>query len=139
MTLLGCSAPKVSTVTTYRQIDSLVLRDSIIYVDVPRERIVDVVPVYDTLHLDTSVASATSWVDTATHTLKGDIENKAVPIEYKIQYVERYHVRDSIITQEVPVEVKVIETKYPTSFWIMLTGYAIALFILILKLISKFK
>lgn len=120
LTLVGCS-PTRQTITTYRQIDSLVVRDSVVYVDLPVERVVDIVPVYDTLHLSTSVASASAWVDTSYHILRGEIENSDIPIQTVVQYVDHYHVRDSIVTQEVKVEVPVEVVRYPKSYWVFLS------------------
>lgn len=54
--------------------DSLIIRDSVVIT--PIERIVDIVPQYDTLHLQTSLAKSKAWVDTTTHSLRGEITNK---------------------------------------------------------------
>jgi hypothetical protein len=64
------SKEKVKTILR----DSLIIRDSVVIT--PIERIVDIVPQYDTLHLQTSLAKSKAWIDTTTHTLKGEITNK---------------------------------------------------------------
>ena len=68
--LTACATIKpvpVETIIQYQTRDSLVVRDSTVII--PKERIVDVVPVYDSLRLETSMAFAQAWVDTTTHTL----------------------------------------------------------------------
>ena len=90
--------------TIYHQKDSIVL--------IPVEKIVDIVPSYDTLKLETSLAKSKAYVDTLTHSLKGSIENKdKAQFQYKIVEVERLVERtDTLVrteTIEIPVEVKV--------------------------------
>ena len=97
---------KDSTVTVFK--------DSILFI--PVERVVDIVQPYDTLKLETSLASSTAYVDTATHTLKGTLENKKwVEKRHKLEY--RYIEKRDTTYIKVPVEV-VKEKKYiPKFFW----------------------
>lgn len=101
--------------------DSTVIKDSIRLVDLPVERIVDMVAVYDTLELETSLAKSRAWVDTSKHKLVGDIENKK-QANVRVEYRERLIYRDSVYTKEVPVPYEVVKevTKYPTLFWVLL-------------------
>lgn len=119
LTLFGCGTIKpvpVETIIQYETRDSLVLRDSTVII--PVERVVDVVPPYDTLKLETSMAEALAWVDTTTHTLKGKLENKT-GIQYKYLYKDRVEYRDSIVTKEIPVEVeKIVNKHYPYEKWL---------------------
>ena len=124
--MVGCGVlkkPQVqpSTQTVYTYKDSTVIRDSLRYVDLPVERIVDRVAVYDTLELETSLAKAVVWVDTSKHALSGDIRNKE-KAKIKVEYRDRIIYRDSVHTKEVPVpyEVTVEKTKYPALFWVLL-------------------
>ena len=116
---IGCSCPKqipVETIINYKDSTLIHMVDSIRYI--PKERIVDVVPVYDSLTLETNIAKAKAWVDTTTHTLKGSLENKK-GIEYKYIYKDRVEYRDSIVTKEVPVEVtKEVKTHYSYEKWL---------------------
>ena len=114
---------------TYK--DSTILKDSTVVI--PVERIVDVVPVYDSLKMETSMAKASAWVDTTTHTLKGNLENKQ-GIQYKYIYKDRIEYRDSLVYKEVPVEVEVVKTVHPKYevwlwWWLALSVAGIALFI----------
>ncbi len=106
---LSCGTVKPSIQPINNQ---LVIRDSIqihqvdSVVIIPKEVIKDVVPVYDTLSLETSKAKARAWVDTTKHILRGEIENKS-GIEYKYIYKDRVEYKDSIQVKEVPVPVEV--------------------------------
>lgn len=118
--LMGCSAPKQTTVEkvvyTYR--DSLVIKDSIRTVILPVEVIKDITPAYDTLHLETSLASSKTWIDTTTHMLRGEMRNKPVA---KIPVPVKEHIvyRDSLTYKEVPVEVeKPVKTHYKYEWWL---------------------
>lgn len=76
---VGCAAQKSVVVQSKEEVktilrDSLIIRDSVVIT--PIEHIVDIVPQYDTLHLQTSLAKSKAWVDTTTHTLRGEITNK---------------------------------------------------------------
>lgn len=96
---------KDSTVTVFR--------DSILFI--PVERVVDVVQPYDTLKMETSLASSTAYVDTATHTLKGTLENKkGAEFKYKEKIIYREH-RDTLWREkEIPVEV---EKEVKVHYW----------------------
>ena len=124
--LLGCSTLKHQPTTTTNVVtvvkDSLVIHQDTVMIDIPIERYVDVVPVYDTLRLETSLAKSEAYVDTLTHTLKGNLEHKPNSLKTEIKYVERTRIeyRDSLVTKEVPVEVEVIKTKVPKWCWYLL-------------------
>ena len=102
----------------YVQKDSTILKivDSIRYI--PVERYVDIVHTYDTLKLETSLASSTAYVDTNTHILKGKIENKK-GVEKCVKIVEKYVEKCDTIYVKVPVTVEVEKpVKYiPNFFW----------------------
>lgn len=105
---------KDSTVTVFR--------DSVLFI--PVERVVDVVLPYDTLKMETSLASSTAYVDTATHTLKGTLENKKGvekhnKLEYK--YIEK---RDTTFIK-VPVEVVKEKKVVPKWCWRLLVFVSI--------------
>lgn len=93
ITLIGCT--KVIYVPTQAEtiiekVDSLIIRDSVVIT--PIERIVDIVPQYDTLHLQTSLAKSKTWVDTITHSLRGEIVNKQQNQQrerIEIRYIEK--------------------------------------------------
>lgn len=136
---IGCGTIKpVPVETIYNTKDSTAIH----YVDstviVPVERIKDVVPQYDTLTMETSMAKSVSYVDTLTHTLKGTLENKK-GVEYKYIFKDRIEYKDSIITKEVPVPVEVEKTVYKhywyeTMLWLLAS---VGVIMIVIKVIRK--
>lgn len=143
--LVSCGSVKyipTETKVIYNYIDSTIVsyKDSVIFIEVPVERIVDVIAQYDTSRLETTVAKSTAYVDTTTHTLKHSLINKDTVIkkEVKIEYVDRIVYKDSVIIEHVPVEVPVDKIVYPKVFWWLL-GWAITcLLFFALKIYKKF-
>lgn len=125
--LNGCGVTKPryidveKVVTTYRDSTIYNVRDSIVYF--PVEKIVDIVPVYDTLKLESSLAKATAYVDTNYHIIRGSLQNKPKiakesHIEYKGKIVEKTDTVYVSKTLEVPVEV--VKYKVPKWCWFLL-------------------
>ena len=81
----------------------------------------DLVAQYDTLNLETSLAKSQAYVDTTTHTLKGNIENKqGIQQQYKEKIIYREH-RDTLWREkEVPVEVVKEKKVVPKWCWRLL-------------------
>lgn len=111
LALFGCS-PKhfLKEEIKYTYKDSTIVNciDSIKII--PVERIVDIVPSYDTLYLSTSLAEAKAYADTVHHILRGEIANKNTFSQHiKIEWKERIVKKDSIVNvpEPYPVEVKV--------------------------------
>lgn len=119
---------KEEIIWTYK--DSIVTKDSVCYI--PIERYVDIVPQYDTLYLNSSIAESKSWVDTTNHILRGELKNKNA-IQYQIKYVERIVTNDSIVEKEVPKPYPVVEEKikYPWWSWITLAWFIFSMILLI--------
>lgn len=129
---------KTETITHVR--DSVIMRDSVIISHVTKERVVDVVPVYDTLHLETDYAKAMSYVDTTKHILRGQIENKPqTPIKTKIQWQDRIIEKEVIKEVEVPVRVEVEKRYIPTWCWYSLIGNIVVVLFIGFRLYLKFK
>lgn len=145
MMLLGCGTakhqPTTTTKTTTIIKDSIRWKDSTVLVPIPVERYVDVVRQYDTLRLETTLAKSEAYVDTLTHTLKGNLEHKPEALKTVIKYKDRIVVeyRDSIVTKEVPVEVEVIKTKTPRWAWRLVVFDALVALVFGAYLYLKFK
>ena len=124
----------------YMQKDSTILKivDSVKYI--PVERYVDIVRSYDTLKLETSLASSTAYVDTTTHTLKGKIENKK-GVEKCVKIVEKYVEKCDTIFVKVPVTVEVEKpVKYiPKFFWYLLGFVVLVILVYAVKIYLKFR
>lgn len=138
--MVACGTIKpvpVETIINYK--DSVVVNvtDSTVYI--PVERVVDIVPAYDTLHLETSKAVAEAWVDTTLHVLRGNIENKT-GVEYKYIYKDKIQWRDSLLYKEVPVPVEVEKIKHK-HYWyepILWVFALMSLFYIIIYLLKKY-
>ena len=100
---VGCATTKSNIITPKEEIkitlrDSVVIKDSVVII--PIEHIVDIVPQYDTLHLQTSLAKSKAWVDTTTHSLRGEIINKEQTQNknrIEVKYINRV---DSVVIEK---------------------------------------
>lgn len=125
--------------------DSTRLIDSIIYVEIPREKVMDVIRQIDTSYLETSIAKSVAYVDTNSLMIIHSLENKDTVIAERIVYQDRFIekekivYRDSIETKEIPVEVIVEKTKYPKTYWWLLGFFVIVVGICIVKIYLKLK
>ena len=124
LSLVSCSTVKyvpISDSENIHKVDSTIIqyRDTTIFVEVPVEVVKEVVPQLDTLYMETSLSHSTSYLDTTTRTLKGELKNKIEPIEKIVYLPSKEHIvyRDSIITKEVPVEVQVEKKHIPEWVW----------------------
>lgn len=116
--------------------DSINFIDSLIEVPVYKEYYRDYTDMLDTLNLETSLASAKAYLDTANKKLNGEIRNKDTSIPYQIKWKERIVYRDSIVYQkeEVPVPYPEPQPYVPKFYkfclvWFILSILGIAAFI----------
>ena len=120
--------------------DSIRIKDSIVVI--PVERIVDIVPAYDTLKLETTQARAKAYVDTTLHLLRGSIENKdkaKTEVREVIKFVERTDTLyiDKPVPYEVEKQVRYVPAIYKLSLIFMIATIALTVIRLILR--YKFK
>ena len=138
--VIGCGVCKPNVPGPSNQVN---VRDSIVYnivdstVIYPVEVVKDIVPVYDTLKMETSLAEATAYVDTTMHVLRGSIKNKE-GYSVKIKYVDRIEYRDSIQIVKEPYEVEKIVTKtkhpfYESILWLFTILSVVYIIIKIIK------
>lgn len=143
--LIGCSTTRrtvvIDHITETHYIDSTRWHDSTIYYTIPIERYRDYTSLLDTLHMETTMASAEAFVDTTTNTLKGSIENKQDSLKTVVKWKERIIYKDSIQIKEVPVEVEVVKTvtKYPKTYWVFMIISILALVLVAFKIYMKIK
>lgn len=131
--------------------DSLIIKDStryidsIIYVNLPREKVMDIISQIDTSFLETNIAKSFAYVDTNSLMLIHSLENKDTVLKEKIIYKDRYITktqmiyRDSVQIKEVPVKVQVEKTVYPKTYWYLLGFFIIVVGIFIVRIYFKFK
>ena len=141
LSFMGCSTTRyVPVKETEKEVinykDSIQIRDSIVVI--PVERIVDVVPTYDTLRMETTQARAKAYVDTTLHLLRGSIENKdkaKTEVREVVKFVER---TDTVYVEkpvpyEVEKKVKYVPAIYKLSLIFMISAIALTVIRLILK------
>lgn len=125
------------TIVEYR--DTTIYLEKVIEVPVPVEKVVEVVPRFDTLRMETTVAKAECWADTTNRVLRGRMENKQTSLKGKIdtcfvvEYVDRFTEKEIAI--EVPVEVSYI----PKFAWLCIIFTCCWAVLKIAKIIWKFK
>ena len=140
---MGCAATKPvvpiqsETIIEYR--DTTIYLEKVIEVPVPVERVVEVVPRFDTLRMETGVAKAECWADTTNRVLRGRMENKQTALKGKIdtcfvvEYVDRYTEKE--VAVEVPVDVPYI----PKFAWLCIIFTCCWAVLKIAKIIWKVK
>ena len=143
--LTSCSTIKyvpISDSENIHKVDSTIIqyRDTTIFVEVPVEVVKEVVPQLDTLFMETSLAESTSYLDTTTRTLKGELKNKQEPLEKIVYLPSKEHIvyRDSIITKEIPVEVEVEKEVIPKWCWYSVIFNVIVLCYICIIIYRKF-
>jgi hypothetical protein len=131
--------------------DSLIIRDStrfidsIIYVPIPREKVMEIISQIDTSFLETSVAESQAYVDTNSLMIVHSLENKDTVLKERIVYKDKYITetrivyKDSIQVKEIPVEVEVVKTVYPKTYWYLLGFFILVLVYIGIRIYLKFK
>ena len=143
LSFMGCSTTRYvavketeKEVTNYK--DSIRIRDSIVVI--PVERIVDIVPVYDTLKMETTQARAKAYVDTTLHLLKGSIENKdkaKTKVREVVKFVEK--IDTLYIEKPVPYEVEKQVRYVPAIYKLSLIFMIATIILTVIRLILKYK
>ena len=140
---VGCAAHRQVYIPT-QTVEKIEYRDTTIhvkdtiYVEIPKERVVEVVPELDTLKLETTVATATAYLDTNSRQLRGSITNKRTSLPAKVDTVfvvtTKNHYLEKPIIQEVEKPVKYIPRIYQISLWFSIAVIAFLLGYLFFKL-----
>ena len=134
--LCGCGTTRYVPVKEIEHVrDTVILKADTVRMTIPVEKIVEVVPAMDTLRMETSVARAMAYADTATGTLKGKIENKPYEQKKEIQHTEKIRTVEKRV--EVPVEVVKWKYRIPHWVWFSLGFNLLFLFILFLRIKIK--
>ena len=143
LSFVGCSTTRyVPIKESEREVvnykDSIRIRDSIVVI--PVERIVDIVPVYDTLKLETTQARAKAYVDATLHLLRGSIENKdksKTEVREVVKFVER---TDTVyIEKPVPYEVEKRVRYVPSFFKFTALFFVGVILLIIIRIVLKYK
>lgn len=114
-----------------------IIKDSIIYVAVEKEKNVNVAPPDTTSILQTKYAKSMAKLENGR--LKHTLENRNDSIPVKIVYKDKIQVDSVFVKKEVPVEVRVDVPIRDNMFWISIIINIIFIGIRIFKIILKFK
>lgn len=126
--------------TVIRYIDSLVVRDSIVYINIPKESSSQILPSTDSSHLETSIAKSDAWVD-ASGFLHHNLNNKAFEkLPVIVPLFDRKVISDEkqtiTITKTVEKELSKWQNFKLKAFWWMFGIIAAILILKILHLVS---
>ena len=132
----GCSSPRYISSSNTRIVskDSLVIHTELISVALPLES--HSIITKKKSHLETSVATSDAEIDSL-GLLHHTLTNKKDSIKTKIQYIDKIVYRDSIITKEVPVEVKVPIRYIPKFYQFTFILFWIIVLFIVVKLLIK--
>ena len=139
--MVGCCSTKPTIITPKEEVkvifkDSIIIKDSIRII--PVERIKDIVPEYDTLFLETSLAKSSTWIDTTTNSLKGFMENKK-QFQQTERVIEKYIERTDTIKIVKPEPYPVPEPYVPDIYKYSLIFSIIVILLIFGKIYSKIK
>jgi len=140
--LMSCSTTKLMQVPIADQHHQTtevieVLKDSIVYVVVEKEKIVNVAPPDTTSFLQTKYANSQAKLENGR--LKHTLENRKDSIPVKIIYKDIIKVDSVFVKKEIPVEVKVEVPIRDNLFWISIIINIIFIGISVFKIVLKFK
>ena len=132
----GCSSPRYISSSNTRIVskDSLVIHTELISVALPLES--HSIITKKKSHLETSVAVSDAEIDSL-GLLHHTLTNKKDSIKTKIQYVDKIVFKDSIITKEVPVEIKVPVRYIPKFYQFTFILFWIIVLFIVVKLLIK--
>lgn len=137
---VGCATTKYIPVQGEHKIE---IRDSIIRVvdtvtiEIPKEKIVEVIPQLDTSRLETKLAHSTAYLDRNKRTIHHTLEHKKTALKTQIDTVfvtqTRTEYKDKVVIEEVEVPV------IPKWCWIIMMYAALMAGITIYKIAGRFR
>lgn len=118
--LTGCAAQRVAVDHQRDSVavivrDSVIFRDSVVLVEIPKESDKTVLPDCDTSLLETSVAESMAWVADGRlhHTLKNK-DAAIIPVTIKMPERLHYEQKDRLVYNRI---VETIEEEKPLNWW----------------------
>jgi hypothetical protein len=140
--LSSCAATKVQYIPVQGE-HIIEYRDSIIrYVDtvtieIPKEKVVEVVPEVDTSYLETKLAYSTAYLDRNKRTIHHTLEHKETALKTQIDTVIITQTKTEYMEKPVIETVEVEKPYIPTLFWIAMCYMVLSLGLKIYRVISK--
>ena len=134
--LTGCSTQKYLPASNIKIIskDSLIVQTKLVSVAIPNES--HSIITKKKSHLETSVAVSDAEIDSL-GLLHHTLVNKKDSLKREIKYIDKIVYRDSVITKEVPVEVKVPIRYIPKFYQFTFILFWIFVLFIVVKLLIK--
>ena len=132
----GCSSPRYLPSSNMRIVskDSLVVHTELVSIALPLES--HSIITKSKSHLETSLAESDAEIDSL-GMLHHTLANKKDSLKREIKYVDKIVYKDSIITKEVPVEVKVPVPYIPKFYQFTFAFFVIFVLFIVAKLLIK--
>lgn len=139
---VGCATQKVIQVpieNNQHQTTEIreVIKDSIVYVEVEKEKIVNVMPADTTSTLQTKYAKSEAKLENGK--LKHSLENRRDSIPVKVVYKDVIKIDSVYVKREVPVEVRVEVPIRDNLFWYSIILNVFFVVIVIVKIVLKIR
>ena len=119
--------------------DSLIRVVDTIRVEIPKERIVEVIPQLDTSRLETKLAISTAYLDTNKKTINHTLEHKKGALKTKIDTVFITQTKTEYVEKPIIETVEVEKPYIPTWAWIIICYAALISGLMIMRIIGKFR
>lgn len=136
MAFYGCASQKYMAKPSIKIVskDSLVIHTELVSIAIPNES--HSIIAKKKSHLETSVATSDAEIDSL-GMLHHTLANKKDSLKREIKYIDKIVYRDSIITKEVPVEVKVPVRYIPKFYQFTFAFFVIFVLFIVIKLLIK--
>lgn len=145
MVVFGCAKTVYVPVQGETKIeirDSLIRVVDTVTIEVPKERIVEVVPEVDTSYLETKLAYSTAYLDRNKRTIHHTLEHKKTALKTQIDTVfvtqTRTEYKDKVVIEEVEVPVKYVPKIYHISMYFSIAVIAFIIAYIIYKIKGGF-
>lgn len=141
----GCAAHKKITYVPTQTIHKVEYRDSVVrvkdtvYIELPVERIVEVIPELDTLKMETSVAEATAYLDIDRKQLRGELRNKKTQLPAKVDTLVVFKNKIEYLEKPVIQKVETPVPYIPKFAWICIVYTCTSVLVLLILGFLKLK
>ena len=110
-----------------------------VYIELPVERIVEVIPELDTLKMETSVAEATAYLDVDRKQLRGELRNKKTQLPAKVDTLVIFKNKIEYLEKPVIQKVETPVPYIPKFGWICIVYTCTSVLLLLILGILKLK
>lgn len=140
--MVGCATTKIVPVETITKIeyrDSLVYLRDTVTIEIPKERIVEVVPQLDTSRIETKLAISEAYLDTTKRTIHHTLKHKNTALKKTVDTVVVVQTKYEYLEKPIIETVEVEKPYIPTWCWIIICYAALISGLTIMRIIGKFR